>query len=197
MKVSAKTLVVITFAGFIFNCSNAQLKLSPANGIGNDIKKVIDDYPNHFSNLLGELIIQNPQSADYQCNFKVRGAEETTITRYTSVFNNICSWQSLILTTEDFEKAKQKFKALFHQVNNLFVRTAGDAKNFQLKGTYTQPTEEKKFSSILFTITPEDKAIKKLKVELSLQYELMEWKVRVLVYDKEREDNEKGNTIEN
>jgi len=29
-----------------------------------------------------------------------------------------------------------------------------------------------------------------------LQYELMEWKVSVLVYDREREDNERGNTVE-
>jgi hypothetical protein len=29
-------------------------------------------------------------------------------------------------------------------------------------------------------------------VEVSLQYELMEWKVNLLVYDREREDHERG-----
>jgi len=29
-----------------------------------------------------------------------------------------------------------------------------------------------------------------------MQYELMEWKIRVLLYDREREDNERGKTIE-
>ncbi len=37
----------------------------------------------------------------------------------------------------------------------------------------------------------------KLKVELSMQYELLEWKLKVLVYEKEREDNERGSVEEN
>jgi hypothetical protein len=195
MKKSVKTLALLTISILLFNFSNAQLKLPSVNGIGSDIKKVIEDYPDRFANLLGELIVQNPQSTDYQCNFKVNGAEETTITRYSSKNNNVCSWQSLMLTTESFEKAKQKFKTLFNQLNNLAVNP-GSAGSFHLKGTYDAPTEEKKFASVLFSFKSADEAIKKLKVEISLQYELMEWKVSVLVYDREREDNERGNTIE-
>ncbi len=195
MKKSVKTLALLTISILLFNFSNAQLKLPALNGIGSDIKKVIEDYPDRFANLLGELIVQNPQSTDYQCNFKVNGAEETTITRYTSKNNNVYSWQSLMLTTESFEKAKQKFKTLFNQLNNLSVNP-GNAGSFHLKGTYEIPTEEKKFASVLFSFKSADEGIKKLKVEISLQYELMEWKVSVLVYDREREDNESGMRIE-
>jgi hypothetical protein len=35
-----------------------------------------------------------------------------------------------------------------------------------------------------------------LRLEVSLQYELLEWKVKILLYDKEREDNERGKTTE-
>lgn len=195
MKKSVKTLALLTISILLFNFSKAQLKLPTVNGIGSDIKKVIEDYPERFANLLGELIVQNPQSTDYECNFKVNGAEETTITRYSSKNNNVCSWQSLMLTTESFEKAKQKFKTLFNQLNNLAVNP-GSSGSFHLKGTYETPTEEKKFASVLFSLKSADEAIKKLKVEISLQYELMEWKVSVLVYDREREDNERGNTVE-
>jgi len=195
MKKSVKTLVLITTAALFFNFSNAQLKLPVINGIGNDIKKVIEDYPNQFADLSGEVIVQNPQSTDYQCNFKVNGAEETTITRYTSKKDDVCSWQSLMLTTESFEKAKQKFKALFNQLNNLTVNP-GNAKTFHLKGTYEIPTEEKKFAAVLFSFNNGDETLKKLKVEISMQYILLEWKVSVLVYDREREDNERGKIVE-
>ena len=195
MKKSVKTLALLTISFLLFNFSNAQLKLPGVNGIGSDIKKVIEDYPDRFANLLGELIVQNPQSTDYQCNFKVNGAEETTITRYSSKNDNVYSWQSLMLTTESFEKAKQKFKTLYNQLNNLEVNPVGSG-SFHLKGTYENPAEEKKFASVLFSLKSADEAFKKLKVEISLQYELMEWKVNVLVYDREREDNERGNTME-
>jgi len=195
MKKSVKTLVLITTATLFLNFSNAQLKLPVINGIGNDIKKVIEDYPNQFADLSGEVIVQNPQSTDYQCNFKVNGSEETTITRYTSKKDDVCSWQSLILTTESFEKAKQKFKALFNQLNNLTVNP-GNAKTFHLKGTYEVPIEEKKFAAVLFSFNNGDETLKKLKVEISLQYVLLEWKVSVLVYDREREDNERGKIVE-
>lgn len=192
---TVKSLVLITMATFFFNYSNAQLRLPISNGVSNDVKKVIEDYPNRFINLMGEKIVENTQSTDYQCNFNVSGAEEAFITRY-SAKKEICSWQALMLTTESFEKAKQKFKSLYSQLNNLSVNLDG-AKSFHLKGKYEVPLEEKKFASILFRVEPASELVKQLKVEISMQFEApMEWKVIVLVYDREREDHERGKTVE-
>jgi len=188
MKKSVKTLVLITIISLFSTSLPAQLKLFSNSGISQDVRKVVEDYPNHFSNLVGELISKDPQSADYTCNFNTDGAEETRITLYSSAKNNVCSWQALMLTTESFEKAKQKFKSLFNQLNNLAVKTA------RLKGNYESPNEEKRFASVVLSFGPADESKKKLKVEIALQYELMEWKVRVLVYDRERDDNERGTT---
>jgi hypothetical protein len=190
MKKTVKTLVFITIISLAGLPAKSQLKLPFTAGIGPDIRRVIDDYPNHFNNLLGDLISKDPQSTDYACNFTMEGAADIRITQYSSTGNTICSWQALMLNTESFEKAKQKFKALYTQLNNL------DTKAGHLKGNYTAPAEDKRFASILFSFSPADETIKKLKVELSLLYEEMEWKVRVLVYDREREDAEKGKTVE-
>ena len=192
MTKSVKTLVLITIAAVLFHSSNAQFKLPViSGGVGSDVKKVIEDYPNRFINLMGEVVNESTQSTDYQCNFTVHGAEEAIVTRY-SAKKEICSWQAVMLTTENFEKAKQKFKALYNQLNNLSI-DIGDAKNFHLKGKYEIPVEEKKFTSVLFSFEPANELVKKLKIEISIQaYEPMEWKVKVLVYDKEREDEERG-----
>jgi hypothetical protein len=195
MKQIVKTLVGITIFLSLTTSSSAQLKLPVINGIAPDIQKVIKDYPNHFNNLQGELIIQNPQSTDYECNFKVKGAEQVTVTQYTSTKAVICSWEALMLTTESFEEAKKKFKTLFTQLNHLSVRM-DNTDLINLKGNYENPTEEKKFASVILSFDNADETMKKLKVEIVMLYEPMEWKVKVLVYDREREDNERGSIVE-
>lgn len=189
MKNRVKTPVLFTILLFSILSASAQLKLPVANPVGPDIKRVLADYRGHFSGLLGDMIVQNPQSTDYKCRFNLNGAESTSITVYTSSEKTIASWQSLVLTTDDFEKAKQKFHSLFNQINNLAFQFEGGA-TYHLKGEYNSPVEEMKFGSVIFTPTPTDEASKKLRVEISLQYELLEWKVSVLVYEKEREDTD-------
>ncbi|HUR64711.1 MAG TPA: hypothetical protein VMZ03_00040 [Chitinophagaceae bacterium] len=191
MRNSVKTLVFLTTFLLFQRFSFAQFKLPVGNAVANDVKKVIEDYPNRFINLMGEVITENPQSTDYRCNFKVNGAEESFITRY-SAKKEVCSWEALMLTTENFDKAKQKFKALFNQLNNLSVNI-NDTKTTHLKGKYEAPEEEKKFTSVLFSFEPASAIMAKLKVEVVMQYHApMEWKLKVMVYDREREDNERG-----
>jgi hypothetical protein len=76
------------------------------------------------------------------------------------------------------------------QINTLAVKP-GDTKLYHLKGTYENPVEEKEFAGSVCSLSPADEAVKKLKVEISLQYEMTEWKVRILVYDREKEDKER------
>ena len=196
MNQAVKSLALITISLLCLNPLYAQLKLpSVQAGISQDVKKVIEDYPNQFHNLQGELLIEHPQSADYACNFKVHGAEKAMVTRYSSKNNDVCSWEALMLTTEDFDAAGKKFKALYSQLNHLGVQMPG-AGTFHLKGDYEIPTEEKKFTSVIFSFSTEDEAMKRLKVEIVILYEPMEWKVKVLVYNQERADDERGPRVE-
>lgn len=191
MKISVKSPVLITISIFFLTSLNAQLKLPVVNGIAADIKKVIEDYPNRFTNLIGEVKAEHPQSTDYSCTFEVNGAEESFFTRY-SAKKEINSWEALILTTEDFEKAKKKYKSLFNQLNNLSIHASG-MKSFHLKGKFEEPDELVKFGSVLFSPVPAGEHIKKLKVEIVMQaFEPMTWKVKVLIYDREREDEDRG-----
>jgi hypothetical protein len=195
MKKTVKSLVFLTICTFLFNVSFTQLKMPVAAGISNDMKKVIEDFPNRFINLMGEVINQHPQSTDYECNFKVNGAEESFITRY-SAKKEVCSFEAVMLSTENFNKAKQKFRSLFNQLNNLSVRFA-DHITVHLKGNFEEPKEEMKFASILLSPEPGYESLKKMRIEIVMQVmEPMEWKVKVLIYDREREDEERGSARE-
>ena len=139
--------------------------------------------------------MQNPQSADYECNFKVNNAEECTITFYLSDKKIICSWKALIISTDDFSEAKGKYKNIYNQLNNQSVNFNGPG-SFKLKGDYAEPREEKKFSTSILFLHPVNDSVKKLRIEVLLQYEKLEWKLSVLVYDKEKEDHERGSIID-
>jgi len=186
MKPPVKSLALLTIFFLSFTITRAQITLKPKSSFSSDVKRVIDDYPNHFDNILGELIIENPQSSDYQCNFKVSGAEECIITRYSSKKQPIFSWQALMLTTDNFEEARKKFRSLYSELYNL---TNG---SMHLKGLYESPAEEKKFTSVLFSFDPTAESIQQLKVELTIEAEGMDWKVKVLVYDRDREDDQES-----
>jgi hypothetical protein len=186
MKPSVKTLALLTIFFISLTITNAQIKLNAPGSIAKDVRKVIDDYPNHFDNILGEVIIQNPQSTDYQCSFKVNGAEECRITRYSSDKTPVSSWQALMLTTDNFNEAKNRFRSLYSELNNLSKEA------MHLKGVYESPAEEKRFTSVLFSFSPVIESVRRLKVELVMEAEGMDWKVRILVYDRNGEDDERG-----
>jgi hypothetical protein len=190
-----KVPVLITISLVVFTASQAQLKLPASNPIQNDIGKVLKDYPNQFRNLIAEELSNNFQSTDYRSTIVITGAEECSVTKYNAKKKAIYSWQALMLTTDDFETAKKKFKTLYGQLNNLSVQLASTLPA-QFKGNYESPSEAKNFTSSIFSAVPSSEAVKNLKIELTMQYELMQWKIRILVYAKEREDDERGETKE-
>ena len=194
MKISVKTLAIITCCLLLSNLSQAQLKISTSS-IGNDLRKVISEYPSRFRNLIGDIIAETPQSTDYRCIIKLDGAEESFFTKYSSK-NEVYSWEAVMLTTESFEKAKQKFRSLFNQLNNLTVNLP-DAGNIKLTGKYESPETEKKFTSVLFSLNPNEGRYAKMKVGILMEFQSpMEWKVIIQVYDQEREDDEQGIKVE-
>lgn len=185
MNCRVKPLAIFTISLFSLFNAHSQIKITPGNkALLNDLRKVIDDYPNQFANIRGELMVQNPQSADYRCNFIMNTAEQCFITRYSDDKRNICSWQACLLTTEEFEDAAKKFRTLFAQLNNTNISGG------RLRGAYEIPAEEKNFTSVLFSFDSNDELLKKLKIELVVENELLEWKVKILVYDREQEEIE-------
>ncbi len=70
----------------------------------------------------------------------------------------------------------------------------GNYKNYQFNAAFIEPTEELEFTSIIFT--NDAKEAKKLKLELNINYEFPEWKVKILLYEKEREDDEMGRQVD-
>ncbi len=162
-----------------------------SNNTSASLEKVIQDYPNRFKNIKGEVIIQSPQQTEYQSKVQIPGSSSCIVTRYSSSKNDVYGWGCTLLKAEDFNSAKNKFKEVFEQIKNSIIKLHGE-KPFILNGQYETPDEEKKFTTVIFELLPAVGEMKKLKIELSLQYEMSDWKVSLNVYDRNRNDNEPG-----
>ena len=192
--VKAPLLFVICSHFAFLSHAQSPIKLPTASPLPGEIKTLIADYPNRFAHILGEEIAKNPQSTEYNCSVKISGAEKSTITIYSSNNESSCGWEGLMLTTEDFNEAKKKYKTYCNQLSNLLINSP--AGNFHLKGKYDEPSESKKFAGTILTPDKTVNGFTKLRLEISLQYEMLEWKLRLLVYDHQRSDSERGKTIE-
>ena len=185
------------FSLFFFAVNgHAQLRLP---GLSNSdlrqaLEKVIADYPGDFATLKGEVLHNNPQTVEYASLLQFKSAENNTITQYSGK-EPVYSWQALMFTTEEFTEVEKKYKALYKDLKAVTLTLNRDY-SYRLEGTYDAPTESRKFASSVFRLVPGATSLPKVKVELSLQYELMEWKIFLSVYQKEREDNERGKVKE-
>lgn len=94
-----------------------------------------------------------------------------------------------MLASGNYGQAKNKFNNLYNQIRNTIVKMEGE-KAFILNGKYEAPSDDKKFTSIIFQLLPATGDLQKLKVELTLQHYLYEWKVTLAVYDEERRNEE-------
>ena len=95
-----------------------------------------------------------------------------------------------MLKTDDFEEASKKFRSIYNALQHLSVNVNGA--NAVLKGAYIKPTESIKFTTIIFDAGDKAPELKKLKVALLLETEMLDWVIRIQVYEKEREDKDKG-----
>lgn len=148
------------------------------------LDKIMADYCNQFRNLKGEAIIDNPESSEFTSTVTLPGSEECTIIQMRNTKHETRAFQALMLSTDDFEAASKKYKQLFNQLHNATVRLDNGGMRYTIKGEMDKPSDDKKFSSTLFDVSPNNNFSKNVHIELSLAYELMEWKIRVSVYDK-------------
>lgn len=184
MRNTVKPLAFVTSLLFSLPVFS-QLKIGIADPFTTDLKKIIANFPDHFHAYRGTVIVSNPQSTNYTCSMVISGIEDASITTYSGK-KEICSWQATVITTESFDKAKQKFRNLFNQINNMSIGSS-----VKLKAKYEAPAEENKFNSIVFTPTAEKGAWSNIRLELLLEFNApMEWKLKVLVYDMEKADEE-------
>lgn len=181
------TLFLTLLLFYIVPCS-AQLPALVNSDVKATLEKVIADFQNDFKNLKTDEITSNPQTTEYQTSLKNSFMEENSVVQY-SASQPVYSWQATLLTTEAYEKACDKYKRFYKQLKQVSLRLTKES-TIHLYGEFEEPRESSKFVSSVFDPIPASSLPRKLKVELSMQYEFPEWKVKIAIYRKEKEDEE-------
>src|SRR5688572_5248832 len=183
-----------TFLFILFAFSLSAQVIPVKNAFQTDIAKVISDYPNGFKNIIGDETIQNPQSIEFECLVTVKDAIKCRLIKYSSNLKEIYSWEADMIKTDDFEAASKKFRELYNSLQHLSVNINGSTAVF--KGEYIKPSETIKFTTVVLDAGDKTPELKSLKLALILETEMLEWVIKIQVYEKEREDKDKGPAID-
>ena len=187
MKPLTTTFIFILF---VFSLSAQVIPIK--NALQTDIAKVLSDYPNGFKNIIGDEILQNPQSIEFECLVTIKDAIKCRLVKYSSNVKDIYSWEADMIKTDDFETASNKFRALYNSLQHLSVNINGTTAVF--KGDYIKPSEAIKFTTIVLDAGDKTPELKRLKLALTLEADMLEWVIRIQVYEQEREDKDRGST---
>ena len=183
--------LIATFIFILFVFSLPAQVIPIKNAFQTDIAKVISDYPNGYKNIIGEQLIENPQSIEFESLVKVKDAIKCRVIKYSSNVKDIYSWEADMMKTDDFETASKKFKTLYNSLQHLSVNINGNTAIF--KGDYIKPSEAIKFTTIVLDAGDKTPGLKKLKLALIMETDMLDWVIKIQVYEQEREDKERGN----
>ncbi|MBS1660002.1 MAG: hypothetical protein JST68_03015 [Bacteroidetes bacterium] len=185
---------VLTFAPVLLSVSlSAQGVFSNKTQV--TLEKVIQDYPNHFTHIKGELIGQATQTARYRSTVQVPGSTSSTVILTNSSTEGY-GWSCTVLETASFETAKSRYAELYGQLSNSIIASSSQ-KTFILSGQYVAPTEDHKSSHVSFSLLPAVGELKNLKVELSLQEEGGQWRIILSAKDKDMKEVTQGEMTSN
>jgi hypothetical protein len=161
--------------GILSNKTNAVLKI------------VIEDYPNHFSNIKGDRISAYEPAVNYKSKVIIPGSVNCMLTQYNT--NEAYSWKCELFSSADFQEAKTRFSDLFNEIHNTIIKLDGQ-KPAILNGQYAEPGKDRKQTTIIFHFLPNTGIIQKLHVEMQLKSEGGVWKIMVQIYEHEEEPSE-------
>lgn len=145
------------------------------------LQKVIEDFPNHFRNIKGDLIADN--RTDYRSKVEIPGSINCVISE-NGPGKDIYAWKAELYQTNNFDQARKKFSELYNQIHNTIIKIEGE-KPVILNGKYEVPDGEKKFTSIGFHVLPATGHMGRLKVELALHESAGAWKISLYVLDQD------------
>lgn len=153
------------------------------------LEKVVKDFPNRFHNIKGDVIVEQAQTVEYKSTVQVPGASSCVVTKHLISNGDSYSWSCTAFISRDFNVAKNKYKEIFDQIANTIIKVDGQ-KPFIISGQYRTPVEQRKLTAVVFELLPAVGDMKKLKIELDLQYVVSEWKVSLNVYDIDHKEEQ-------
>ncbi len=171
--------VLLAIALFAFIKPQAQGVFSNSTIV--TLQKVVSDYPNHFSNISGEIIRQSEAQTDYLSLLSIPGAISCTVSRSSNERKDTYSWKCVLFETDKFSVVKSRYRQIFDQIRNSIIKIEGE-KPFILNGPASEPSEHKRQHTISFRLLPATGGFATVRIDLNLYKEANLWKISLMVH---------------
>lgn len=155
------------------------------------LEKVIQDYPNHFHNIQGELITQAQQRSQYRSTLQLPGFNPSVIVLSTAAHDPAQRWSCTLSQLDNFDQARTRFKDLYSQLSNSIIRSNAQ-KTFILSGQYEEPDPAKKQALVQFGLLPAVGDLRKLHVLLIMNQQGSSWNISLSVDDQTAREETQG-----
>ncbi len=131
----------LLLTSLIFRISTfAQFHLASfSNDVSRSLSQVIEDFPNHFNSIRGEVIGNDIQSTNYSCTINIAGADSSIIIKTGNDKYNIFSWKEVVFEAEDFNAAKSIFNDYFNKIKGTPETITNIKKSFE--ASYDAPND--------------------------------------------------------
>jgi hypothetical protein len=153
-----------------------------SNSTNSALEKVIQDYPNRFSNIKGSLVSETTRATNYESNVKIPGSLSCTIAQTNYSDKKLLSWKAELFVSSSFSDASDKYAELFKQIKNSVIKVQG-TKTYILNGQYYAPDHNKNYQSIILNLLPASGELRNVKVEISLESQSGKWKILLSIFD--------------
>lgn len=160
------------------------LKKTP-NTLKPVVEKVASDYYQNFNNIKGDTLNETGSTIQFTSKVAPADALSTSITKYIEPYSY--TWEAIMFQSEEYDAAVEKYKEYYKQLSGCTL-TFYDKTSYKLNGPYDTPDEDRAFASSILQLDGLNHDLQLFKVEISLNYSLPDWTVKVLVYEKVADD---------
>ncbi len=161
---------------------SAQLRLINLNNDVNSVLvKVIEDFPDNFNKIRGDVIDKDVQLITYVSLLNISDADSGIIIQNGEQKDNIYSWKEIVFKSDDFDMAKTKFHEYYKKIKGAAVSVGNSKITFDAH--YNEPDDAKQFTTVLFTAHPQTEVLKNVVIDLSLHYLMDDWQISISVYE--------------
>ena len=184
-----KTILLVAL--FAMHASSAFTQtnfFSKPVSFSHSLQSVLEDYPNNFHNVSGELILEQGETEQYESKVQLPGSETCVIGRYHSVVDTTASFQAVMFRSEEYESASKQYRSLYKQLKSSPIVMV-DGSKLYLQGSFSEPDNSLDFTVSTLTFPSHDRRFIGFRIELELVYTMNEWAVNINM-GKKKEDTE-------
>lgn len=161
----------------------------PSANFNDSLNRIVTAYLTNYRHIQGKIVQEQSDVDIYYSTQSIPGASQAFIYRFHSEEDSTASWQAVMYSGEDYKDAAKAYKNTFRQVNKSRLNF-GNGQSGRFEGTYTEPTEDLRFTSSILYSLQESGPYKNFIANIDMVNNFGTWEIR-LSLNRKRDDREK------